>query len=268
MARKLHWFFFVRGDHNEGRQWLGRVLALPNASEYPRLYAEALTQIAPHIWLQIGGKEARPLVEQALSIARIHDDKRNTANALAILGLVLTDENNFAAAQSTLEESKVLFRDVHDQWGFAHAVMCLALGFFRQDDWTTALALHEQALTLFRELGDRYFQSAAHRFIGILQVMKDDETSGIAALRAALILAQQLQSKHEIGVILYWWGEAEKRLGHPERALSLYWVAKNILDSIGAWRAIDEAEFENDLAPCHSALGEKEFEEAMEKVAP
>ncbi len=265
MARELHWFFFVRGDHNEGRQWLGRVLALPNASEYPGLYAEALTQIAHHTWLQIGGKEARPLVEQALSIARIQDDKRNTANALAILGLVLTDENNFAAAQSTLEESKVLFRDVHDQWGFAHAVMCLALGFFRQDDWTTALALHEQALTLFRELGDRYFQSAAHRFIGILQVMKDDETSGIAALRAALILAQQLQSKHEIGVILYWWGEAEKRLGHPARAVSLYWVAKNILDSIGAWRAIDEAEFENDLAPCRSALGEKEFEEAMEK---
>ncbi len=263
MARELHWFFFVRGDHNEGQQWLGRVLALPDASEYPGLYAEVLTQIAHHTWLQIGGKEARPLVEQALSIARIHDDKRNTAKALVILGLVLTHENNFAAAQSTLEESKVLFCDVLDQWGFAHAIMCLALGFFRQNDWATTLALHEQALTLFREVGDRYFQSASHRFIGILQVMKGDETSGIAALREALILAQQLESKYEIGLILSWWGEAEKRLGHPARAVSLYWVAKSILDSTGAWRATDEAEFENDIVPCRTVLDESTFEAAM-----
>src|SRR3990172_6685673 len=116
MACRLHWFWFARGDHNEGKRWLGRVLALPDAPLYPDAHAEALTQIAHHTWLQIGAEEARPFVEQALSIARAHDDKRNIAKALAILGLVMNIEHNFAAAQVALEESKTLFQEVHDDW--------------------------------------------------------------------------------------------------------------------------------------------------------
>jgi predicted ATPase/DNA-binding XRE family transcriptional regulator len=263
MARKLHWFFFVRGDHNEGRQWLGRVLALPDASEYPGLYAEALTQIAHHTWLQIGGKEARPLVEQALSITQIHDDKRNTAKALAILGLVLTHENNFAAAQSTLEESKVLFRDVHDQWGFAHAVMCLALGFFRQDDWATTLALHEQALTLFREVGDRYFQSAALRFIGYVHVRQSNWLVAQNALREALILAKELSSTWEIAAVLWGLTDAVQGAGDYARAVRLNWAAKNVFELVGTWKQEDESVFEEVLESCRAALGESEFAAAV-----
>ncbi|MGZ9235637.1 MAG: ATP-binding protein, partial [Anaerolineales bacterium] len=263
MARRLHWFWLVKGDHNESRQWLERVLALSDSQFFPESYTEALTQIAHDTWLQIGAEEARPFVEQALSIARAHGDKWNTARALAILGLVLIRERNFSAAQSTLEESQELFQEVNDKWGFAHALISLALGSFMQDDQARSLALHEQALILFREIGDRYFQSAACRFIGVLQGMKGDETSGIAALKEALILAQQLESKFEIGVIMSWWGEAEKRSGHPARAVSLFWVAKNILDSIGAWQTIDESQFEIDIGPCRAALSEVEFEEAV-----
>ena len=34
---------------------------------------------------------------------------------------------------------------------------------------------------------------------------------------------------------------------------------------IGAWQAKDEDELENDLAPCRAALGDLDFEQAMEK---
>ena len=265
MARGLHWFWFVRGDHTEGRQWLGRVLDMPDSPSHPETQAEALTQLAHHTWVQIGAKEARPWVEQALSVARAHHDKWNTARALTILGLVLTREGNFSAGQSTLEESKALFQEVGDKWGYAHAMMGLALASFLQDDQAGSLALHEQALILFGESGDRYFQSAAQRFIGVLRGMKGDEAKGLAALKEALILAQQLESKYEIGIVLSWWGEAEKRLGHPARAVCLYWAAKSILGSIGAWGMADEAQFENDIVPCRTTLHESAFAEAVEE---
>ena len=265
MARKLHWFFSVRGDHSEGRQWLWRVLAMPDAPLDPEAYAEALTQIALHTWIQIGHKQARPFVEQALAVARAHSDKRNTAKALAVLGLVLTHERHFSAAQSTLEESKALFREVRDEWGYAHAVMCLALGPYMQDDWPTALALHEEALVLFRELGDRYFQGVAHRFIGNLQVKRGDLTHGAAALRAALILAQDLNSKWEIYAVTWSFAEAAQRAGSPARAVQMYWAAKNIAETIGAWWQEDKAEFENNLAICRAALDESAFAAANEE---
>jgi predicted ATPase/DNA-binding XRE family transcriptional regulator len=265
MACNLHWFWFVRGDHTEGREWLKRVLELPESARFPESQAEALTQLAHHTWLQIGAKEARPLVEEALSVARGHDDKRNMARALTILGLVLTDENDFVAARSTLEESKALFQEIEDIWGFAHALMGLALESFKEDDQAGSLALHEQALMLFREVGDQYFQCAAQRWIGLLQGMTGDETNGMAALGEALILGQQLESKFEIGVVLSWWGEAEKRSGHSARAVCLYWAAKNILQSISAWGDTDEAQFEIDIAPCRAALGESAFAEAVQQ---
>lgn len=265
MARKLDWFFSVRGDHNEGRHWLGRVLALPDAPLYPEAYAQALIQIAHHTWLQTGPEKARPFVEQALSIARAHGDKWNTARALAMLGLVLTDENSFEAAQTMLEESKALFQEVDDKWGFAHAVIVIARGFYIKDDRAISLALHEQALLLFREVGDRYFQSAALRFIGNLQVLQGNWVAGAAALRDALTIAQQLGSKFEIGLCLWSLADAAKPAGNPARAVQLYWAAKIILDSISAWQEMDDPKFEDRLAICRAALSETEFATAIEQ---
>jgi len=265
MARKLHWFWFVIGDHNEGRQWLGRVLAMPEASLYPEAYADALTQIAHHTWLQIGPKEARPLVEQALSVARTHDDKWNTARALIVLGVVMANERSFAAAQSTLEESQPLFQEVGDKWNYAHTLMGLGLVAYIQDNQTRSLTLHEQALVLFDELGDRYFQGAAQRFIGNLLVKQGDWMGGKVALREALIVAQELDSKWETYAVIWSLADAAHRAGEPARAVQFYWAAKKIADSVGAWQQEDDTEFENNLASCRAVLGEGEFAAAVEQ---
>ena len=265
MARTLDWFWFVRSDHNEGRHWLQRVLALPDLLLYPELHAELLTQLAHHTWLQIGAEQARPFAESALSLARAHSDKHNTAKALAILGLIMIFENNFVVASSYLEESKVLFQEVNDPWGFAHAAMCLGTQSHVQQDWATSLTLYRQVLKLFRDLGDRFFQGVALRFIGDLEMKQGNLEGGVVALREALILAQQLDSKYEIGQTLWRCAEAAQRLEKPAHAVCLYWATKKVLDSIGAWTEEDKLVLENDLAPCRAALGDEEFEEAVQQ---
>jgi len=129
-----------------------------------------------------------------------------------------------------------------------------------------ALALHEEALTEFQQLGERYFEVVAFRYIGILKLKQGDISGGVTALQESLILAQEMDSKFEIAVALYWTGEGAKYLGRCASAVHLYWAAKGVFISIGAWsRKEDEADFENDLAPCRAALSEAEFAAAVEK---
>jgi predicted ATPase/DNA-binding XRE family transcriptional regulator len=259
MVGHLSLFWFRRANLSEGRQWLGQALMLPDAPQYHRLYSYALAQLAFHTWLQIGPKEARPFIEQALSVARAHADEWNTAWALTVKGLVLIAEESFEAAQSTLEESKRRFRSIHDEWGYANAIISLANGAYHQDDQVTELALHKESLFLFRKLGDKYFESVALRFIGMLQLKQGDVNECVAALREALLLAQQLDSQYEIAAGLRHIGNAAQTAGTPARAVHLCWASRNILDSIGAWQQEAEAEFARDLAACRAALDEVTF---------
>lgn len=265
MVRNLHWFWLILSNYNEGRQWFRRVLEMPDAPLYPEAYAEVLTQMAHQTFLQFSARDAKPFAEQALSIARTYQDKRNTARALVWLGLALIGEKNFTAAQSAFEESKRFFQEVHDEWGYSFVMMVHAILFWNQEDWATALSMSQQALSGFQKLGHRYFQNVTLRHIGIAFVNLSDLTNGRAALRESLILAQQLNSKYDIAQVLMRFGEVAQRLDQPVRVVHLYWASRNILDTIGAWQQEDESEFENELAPCRGMLSESEFADAVEQ---
>jgi predicted ATPase/class 3 adenylate cyclase/DNA-binding XRE family transcriptional regulator len=265
IVRGLHWFWLILSNFNEGRQWLHRVLEMPDAPSYPEAYAEVLTHVAHQTFLQIRPSDSKPFSEQALSIARAHQDKHNTARALVFLGIALTDEKNFAAAQSAFEESKQLFQQMHDEWGHSFVTMAHATLFWQQEDWATALAMSRQALTGFQKLGHRYLQSVTHRHIGIAYVNLSDLTNGRVALRESLILAQQLQSKQDIAQAFLRLAEVAQRLNQPVRVVCLHWATRNISESIGAWQQEDDPWFEEQLAHSRAALGESEFAAAVEQ---
>lgn len=265
LAQNLWWFWSKRSEFNEGRQWLGRVLAMPDAPLFSELYAQILTQLAHHTCLQMGAKEARPFVEQALAIVRAHSSQQTLANTLMVFGIVLTYEENFSVAQSTLEESTSLFREIQDEWGYAVAVMCLGFSAYRKDDQANALKLSEEALTAFRKLGDTYFQSVCLYEMGNLQAKQGDLARGLLNLRESLTLSRKLGSKYESAAGLWRLAEAEQRADKPERAVRLYLSAKNVYDSIGAWQQDDNQKLEEYLAACRASLGELAFEDAMEQ---
>jgi len=259
MGSYLSWFWFRRSDLGEGRRWLGKLVNLPDASQYPHWYSDVLAQLARGTWLHAGAGQAKPFVEQAISVADQHDDKWNVAQASLILGLVLIDEGDFTGAQAMMAKSKTFFRKVHDEWGYANAVLCHAYGAFRQGDLTMSLALHEESLAAFRELGDKFFENTALRFIGIIELRQDNLKRSGEALRDALLIAHQLDGKYEIAAALLQIGHVALAEGNPLRAIHLYWASRNIFDSIGVWQQEAEARFENELARCRALLNELEF---------
>lgn len=265
LARNLWWFWSKRSEFNEGRQWLKRVLAMPNAPLFSELYAEVLTQMAHHTCLQMGAEEARPFIEQALTVARPHGSQQTLANAMMVFGIVLIYEENFDVAQSTLEESMTLFQKDSDEWGYALAVMSLGFSAYRKEDQATALMQCQQALTIFRELGDTYFQSVCLYEIGNLRAKQGDWEGGLADLRESLRLSRGLGSKYESAAGLFRLAETEQQLGKFARAVRLYCAARNVYDSIGAWHQQDDSILEEHLVSCCALLGESEFAEAVKE---
>lgn len=259
MGGYLSWFWFRRSDLSEGRRWLEKVVNLPDASRYPRWYSNALAQLALATWLQVGAGQARPFAEQAISVARQHDDESNIAWTFIVLGLVLIGENDFTGARKLIAKSKAFFRKVHDEWKYAHAILCDALGAFVQDDLTLSLALHEESLAVFRQLGDKYFENTSLRFIGIIQIRQGNLKRGVEALQEALRLASEIDSKYEIAAAIKHMGDAALAEDNSGRAVRLNWASRNIFDSIGVWQQEDEIEFEKELALCRARLSETEF---------
>ena len=272
IARKLDWFWMIRSDFVEGAQSLLRVLEMPDISLYPEAHAEVLAQLEHHKHLlgnhfaaQMEKGRVTSFAEQALSIARAHNDAHNSARALAMIGLKLLNEGNFEEGQPVLQESGRLFQQAHDEWGYAYTVFLLGWGNFKQNDFASALPIIEQANVIFKKLGDRFFMVVTLRYIGITQIRLGNIKQGVEALRDSLTTAQQLDSKYEIAAALYRFGQAAQYLGSPARTVSLLWAAKNAHDAIGmgVWTQGLDMEFEPVLERCRAALGESAFREAV-----
>jgi len=263
MGSYLSWFWFRRSDLSEGRRWLEKVANLPEASQYPHWYSDVLAQLARGTWLQVGAGQARPFIEQAISVARQHDDQWNAARAYLVLALVLIYEGDFSGAQAMRAKGQAFFKKVHDEWEYATALLGHGLSAFLQGDLTMSLALHEESLAIFRGLGDKYFQNTALRFIGIIQVKQDNLKRGGEVLQEALLLAHEIDSKFEIAAAIRNLGDVALAEDDPVRAVHLKWASRNIFDSIGAWRQEDETEFEDELALYRTLLSEPELTAAL-----
>jgi predicted ATPase/DNA-binding XRE family transcriptional regulator len=264
LISKLHWFWLVRSDHNEARQWFGRVLDLPETPSHPRLEAQVFAQLAHHVFLQLRPRDARPYADQALAMARAQHDNHNTAWALLMVGLALTGEKEFEAALPALEESRALFHQERDEWSYAIAVLALGWAAYGQQNWSRSLALMEEALAVFRRLGDGYLTSVSLGQIGAAHLNHGSLRQAEAALQEALVRAQQLDSKYEIASDLWRLGEAAQAAQRWTRASRFYAAARSRFEGIGAWQSEDDARLENFLAACRAALGDTPLDAALE----
>ncbi|HEU0293322.1 MAG TPA: NB-ARC domain-containing protein, partial [Anaerolineales bacterium] len=273
MARNLDWFRHICSDYVEAAQSVLRILKLPDVSLYPEAHAEVLSQLqhykqmlGHHFAAQIQKGEVRSYAEQALSIARAHNDAHNSARALSMIGLNMVTEKNFVEAQPVLEESRTLFQQAQDEWGYAYVVFLLGWSSFVQNDFAPALPILEQAYAIFKKLGERHFMCVSLRYIGIAKIRLGDIKQGVEALQDSLAIARQLGSKYETAAALYRFGQAAQYLGSPARTVALFWAAKNAHDKIGkgVWTQGLDTEFEPVLERCRAVLGEQAFAEAVE----
>jgi tetratricopeptide (TPR) repeat protein len=187
------WRFWIMRTHmREGQERLRGLLALPGAGTRTAARARALHGLGT-ITHEMGERsQARPFLEESLSIWRELGDRKGTAAALNGLGWLASQLEDFGMAGSLSEEALLLNRELGEKRGVAVALYNLGMVALYRSEYRAARSLLEQSLVLRREIGDR--RGCAYVQIGLSTVELEQGNHD----RAGAILGEALATLREL----------------------------------------------------------------------
>ncbi|HMA34831.1 MAG TPA: tetratricopeptide repeat protein, partial [Chloroflexia bacterium] len=258
LALALGGFWETRGYWQEGRHWLGRVLAeaaaLPDAlvaqlrywagrlaylqGDYPAaapllqaslaagqaqadgpLAARALTALGWMAYCQEDYRRARDLYEQGLAGCRA-SDPRAAASVLNSLGAIALLLGD-RAAEPLLQESLALREAAGDRQGVARSLDALGLAAQSRADYAQAGQYLRDSLALARTLGDKLGMSLVLNNLGWVCVATGDLAAAQLYLAEALGLAREVGSRWSTTLALCYLGWVAVQQGTPAAAAAL-----------------------------------------------
>lgn len=207
--------------------------------------------------------KARPYLEQALDIARKHNDPLTLSWALTHLALVTCLLQEYDLSLSLLEESLALTRELGIS---GRAVTGMTLEWIGEDylglgDEVRAQKFFEESIALLRETNNRDILSFADRRLGLLMLKQGNYE------RAGTLCKESLQMNHDIGHApgtagsLTALAKLALAQGKLTRSAQLYGIVDGRLEVIKApMLVMDVAEYDNGVTALRSLLDEKTFE--------
>jgi predicted ATPase len=175
LAAALSLYWFLHDEVREGGAWLEQMLARTGSSDRSVARGRALLGAGLLAWAEDDFEAACLRAEEALSLVREAGDKRWTAYAEWLLGLVRLSQRNSAAARPLFEESRRLFKDLGDAWGEALTLYELGSTVYRSGDPAAARVYYEESLRLFQEQGDALFAGLVLCALEVMASIQDDE---------------------------------------------------------------------------------------------
>lgn len=172
LATALWRWWRQRGDFNQGRTQMGRLLALPGSS--PTVRARALWGA---YWLalhQLDHEEARSLCTELLELADALKDKLARRNALTGLGMAGLFEGAYEEALPMFMEALQLARAAGDRWILATSTFNLAHALVDAGRRGEGDALFEEARRMYLAVGDTAFAARMLLYLARTSVVGGD----------------------------------------------------------------------------------------------
>ncbi len=249
----------------EQEQWVQRALAMPGGS--PAARARALISAA---WATLVRDLPRSssLSEEALELARLHEDPFALANASAARGLAALHQGDTALALPYLHDALSGFRAL-DQPGRAAWVLSeLAVTETRKavDEGGDPAALaraveyYEEALAFFETIGQNRGISRAMHGMAYVAYKQRKLPKALKQIREILIRdwEQRAPVTHYIEDI----ADIAGRIGRPDVAVRLYGAAEAQRERVGRpIHSLFREEYESEVAISRQALSESAFTE-------
>jgi predicted ATPase len=211
-------FWLVRSHMREGRERLEGLLALPGAEARTRARAKALHGVGTIIHEISDHAQARPFLEESLSIWRQLGDRRGTATSLNSLGWLAFEVGDFGVARSLSQEALLLNRGLGEKRGVAVALFHLGQVALQQSDYPAALSLFQESLALRHEIGDRRGCAYVQVSLGWMEQQRGNLGQAAAILGEALAVFRELIDKQLAGWALAHQGVLAYDLGEYDRA--------------------------------------------------
>jgi predicted ATPase len=151
-------------------------------------------------WHQHGhATEGRRWLQRAIEL--VSEDRGTSLAAVAHgLGILLTQQNEFAAAIPLFERSLAIWRDSGDRDQEAKELNSLGITHGYHGDLSTARSLLEQSAALSREIASDWRLAAALTNLGLVETIAGDLDRAAQALREAIKLDRQ--QGDQLGLVL------------------------------------------------------------------
>lgn len=195
LGSALEPFWKTRGHTGEGRQWLERALALPQAVAAP-IEARALYKAGYLIHAQGDYVHSERLFSESLQLYRQLGDRRGIAYCLDRLGSVARLARlDYTAAQALHEESLALFKQLEDRLGIQYALYALGLTAAGRSDLPAAAAFYEEAIALARAAEDGHSAAYMLNQLALVCMQRGDYTRAHHLTEEGLALSQAIDAR-------------------------------------------------------------------------
>ena len=233
LSAALIWFWYLRGNLREGRDWLEAALAQSVSSHEADAHrAKALFGAGALAWAQGDYAVARLRLDESVALCRESGNNRRLAYSLTFLGMVLLGEGDPESARRVCTESLGLLRAVGDKWGEAFTLKWLGDTAFVLGDAATARPHYERSLALFREVGDPWGSAIPLHALAGMAWTEGDYEAARALYQESGALLREAGDKWGFALSLAGSGGAALHQGNYPQAKILFEV------TLGLWREL------------------------------
>ncbi|MBI5031091.1 MAG: tetratricopeptide repeat protein [Chloroflexi bacterium] len=228
-------FWMIKSYASEGCHWLKQAL---NA-------AASVTTISPFIRIRAltaaGGLAnelgdyltARPLREQALTLAQMDGDKRVIATCLQNLANTLNDSGEYSEVETLYAQALALYREIENRVGVAITLFNMASAARLRGDNVRARELGEECLAIRRELGDQYGIANALANLGSIAINQGDYAQARALIEESLAINREIGNERGSAFSLVDLGAVECEEQHYAQACELFQQGLALYQKVG-----------------------------------
>jgi predicted ATPase/DNA-binding XRE family transcriptional regulator len=261
------WLFWLKhGLWTEGREWLRRVLSLPDTIP-DALRAEVLLGAGNLAGIQGHPGEAGQLFDASLAKWREAGSMSGVGRTLSMKGVSATHALDFAAAVAHFEASLPLFDLPRDEPWAAHATSYLGFALIGLGELDRGLACAEEGLARQQAAGEHW--AVANAFVMLAAAL----TARGEHPRAAALFANALAmwADQGAGGILLWpllgLAGVARAAGRPGEAATLIGFYQAVSEQASAvFEPYFGSTYEREVAVIREQLGEAAFAAARERA--
>jgi predicted ATPase/DNA-binding CsgD family transcriptional regulator len=267
LAAALWRFWELRGHLSEGEDWLERALV-----RWPEAPAPARARVlnsAGNLAHKRGRFEhAEARYDEALTLWRVLEDRRNIAVSLHNLGVSALKRHDFDRAEALHSESLTIARAIGDQHTVAISINLWGVLARNRGDNERARACYEESLEIFRALGDNANVGLVLNNLARVARDQEDWEEATALCAESLTLFHQLGDRQGLAWVLSNLAIMAQRRGAWEQSARLHGAIEALRDAIGSsdifnFSPIEQRAREAAVTATRAKLGDAAFNAAV-----
>jgi tetratricopeptide (TPR) repeat protein len=225
-------YWWMQSDHNEGREWLAKALAMAGP-QLPTLRAKALNGAGILARGQGDFDNASAYLNESLDVQRSLQDKYGIANVLNSLGILAHLQGDNTKAISYYQESLEYRREIDDSRGIAASLHNLSMINQEKGEYSQAEELLNESLALFEKVNDLRNIAANQLSLGYILYSLENTEQSEEYFRKSLNTLRDLGQRNDIIECLEGFAGVASLRKQPGRAARLLAASQAQRDLIG-----------------------------------